>query len=425
MAWSDLPARTPSLELVRLVRGALTHLYDIAYLENHRLASLLDTGGKLDHLTRAQRLRRTLLDCLEALRPQGTEEIGLEASRAYAILTYRYVDGMAMEDIAARRALSERQAYRELERGLEAIATLLEERIGTLRDVADHVLSPGGGAPADQLQVVRVEVARLGQSVRTEAFAPAEVVQGVLAMLAPVLVQVGGRVEVTSPANWPLVVADRVMFRQAMLNLLTYASRVFAPGAVRVTAVEDGGMLTIVVAGGLGSPTGHVHARSEDDAIRLGVARSLVEAQGGQFETQPREGDWLARIRFRIAARQTILVVDDNQDLIALFQRYVAGRDLTVIGTHDSRQAGELAAERQPALITVDVMMPSLDGWDLLQRLKATPLTAHIPVIVCSVLHEPELARGMGASDYLTKPVQQADLLAVLARHLARPTPAT
>lgn len=425
MAWSNTPDRSPSPELVRLVRNALTHLYDAAYLENHRLASLLDIGGKLDHLTRAQRLRRTLIDCLEALRPPGSEEIGLEASRAYAILTYRYVDGMAMEDIAARRALSERQAYRELERGLEAIAALLQERIGEPAEAVDPLLSPDAGSPADQLQVAQVEVARLRQTVCAEAFAPGEVVQGALTMLAPVLDQIGGRVEVMSPTTWPLIVADRVMFRQAVLNLLTYASRLSVLGGVRVTAAEDEGRLTIAVAGGSNPVDGRARATSEDDAIRLGVARSLVEAQGGQFETGPGDGDWVARIRFRTAAHQTILVVDDNQDLIALFRRYVAGRDVTVIGAKESVRACQLAAELQPALITVDVMMPSLDGWDLLQRLKATPETARIPVVVCSVLHEPELARGMGASDYLTKPVQQADLLAVLARHLARPILAT
>jgi CheY-like chemotaxis protein len=98
---------------------------------------------------------------------------------------------------------------------------------------------------------------------------------------------------------------------------------------------------------------------------------------------------------------------------------------MAVVGAKDGAPALRLAAELQPRLITIDVMMPNLDGWEVLQRLKTTPETAHIPVVVCSVLHEPELALAMGASDYLTKPVQQADLLAVLERHLGRPTPAT
>jgi len=153
------------------------------------------------------------------------------------------------------------------------------------------------------------------------------------------------------------------------------------------------------------------------------VARALVEAQGGRLETDQASDSWTARLSFRIAARTTILVVDDNQDLIALFRRYVAGHDITVVGASESAQALRLAAELQPGLITIDVMMPGLDGWEILQQIKATPTISHIPVIVCSVLHEPELARSMGASDYLVKPVQQADFLAVLDRHLLRAAP--
>ena len=434
-AWEDVvvpsafsSSHAPSPELVRLTRNALSHLYDSAYLENHPLAALLETGGKLEHAPRAQRLRRLLLDCIEALRPQSAIGTGAEGSRAYAFLTYRYLDGMAMEEIAARRALSERQAYRELERGLEAVAALLNERIGELGTIVDPLPRVAEGPLADQVQVAQVEVARLRQTVRSEAIAPGEVFHGVLAMLAPILQELGVRCVVESAGSWPLIVADRVMFRQAILNLLTYASHVVAPGRLTMRAVaEEGGMLQITVIAD--SPpnweSGTSAEVSDNDPVRLGVARALVEAQGGRLATQAGAGRWSARIWCRTAARRTILVVDDNQDLIALFQRFVAGHDITVIGANESTQALHLAAELRPELITVDVMMPSLDGWDVLQRLKATPATASIPVVVCSVLHEPELARGMGASDYLTKPVQQADLLAVLGRHLGRPRLAT
>ena len=435
MEWEDVvvvssafpPSHTPSPELVRLTRNALTHLYDSAYLENHPLAAWLDLGGKLDHTPRAQRLRRLLLDCIEALRPQSVTGLGAEGSRAYAILTYRYVDGMAMEEIAARRALSERQAYRELERGLEAVAALLHERVGELGPAVDPL--PRAEEPlADQVQVAQVEVARLRQTVRAESLAPGEVFDGVLAMLAPILRELEVRCLVESAGTWPAIVADRVMFRQAILNLLTYASHVVAPGGLSVSAVADASELLQITV--IEEPDPHRESATSAEAaggdpVRLGVARALVEAQGGRLETRTEPGRWSARVWCRTAPRRTILVVDDNQDLIALFQRFVAGHDVTVIGANESIQALRLAAELRPELITVDVMMPNLDGWDVLQRLKATLATASIPVVVCSVLHEPELARGMGASDYLIKPVQQADLLAVLGRHLGRPSLAT
>lgn len=217
------------------------------------------------------------------------------------------------------------------------------------------------------------------------------------------------------------------MLRQAILNLLTYATRLLAPGQLSVAATVEDGMLKIGVTQGA-TPSGpriDPQSASENDRVPLSVAQALVEAQGGRLETGSVGGCWSARISFRTATRQTILVVDDNQDLIALFQRYVAGHDIAVVGAKDSAEAVGLASGLHPELITVDVMMPSLDGWEVLQRLKSTPETAAIPVVVCSVLHEPELALSMGASGYLTKPVQQADLLAVLRRHLARPVLAT
>ncbi len=186
----------PSSELVRLTRNALSHLYDAAYLENHALAVASSATAKLDHVTRAQRLRRLLLDCVESLRPQQHDGSVPEAARAYAILTYRYIDGMTMEDIAAKRALSERQAYRELERGLEAVAALVQEHVGdTGLGVA---LAPSSGieTPDNQLHLAQVEVARLRQTVCAESLNPRDVFEGVLRMLVGLREQAAVEIEI-------------------------------------------------------------------------------------------------------------------------------------------------------------------------------------------------------------------------------------
>ena len=73
-----------------------------------------------------------------------------------------------------------------------------------------------------------------------------------------------------------------------------------------------------------------------------------------------------------------------------------------------------LARAQQPGIITIDLMMPGRDGWELLQALRAQPETVTIPVIVCSVLDEPELARSLGAQGCLKKPAGQVDLLQAL-----------
>ena len=79
------------------VRAALLHLYDNAFLQSHPLTVAWATGSSGDRLTQAQDLRRTLLDCIERLRPHATAPG--DAARVYAVLTYRCIDGLTIEEI--------------------------------------------------------------------------------------------------------------------------------------------------------------------------------------------------------------------------------------------------------------------------------------------------------------------------------------
>ena len=90
--------------------------------------------------------------------------------------------------------------------------------------------------------------------------------------------------------------------------------------------------------------------------------------------------------------------------------------EVQVIGVHEPDQVLSLARQLQPQAITLDVMMPTIDGWEVLQMLQTDPETQHIPVIVCSVWDEPELASSLGAAGFLKKPITQKDLLSALAR---------
>jgi CheY-like chemotaxis protein len=99
-----------------------------------------------------------------------------------------------------------------------------------------------------------------------------------------------------------------------------------------------------------------------------------------------------------------------------MFRRYLSQTNLKVVGVKEPEQVLPLARQLHPQVITLDVMMPSMDGWEILQTLQTDPETRHIPVIVCSVWDEPELAFSLGAADFLKKPITQKDLLAALIR---------
>ena len=411
-------------ELAHLVRGALTHLYDYAYLENHPLAALVDSERNLDGVTRAQKLRRLLLDCIEEIKPQRVADLA-EADRVHAVLVYRYVDGLAMANVAAKRGLGVRQAYRALQQGINAIAGLLCDRLGRpdAQEISGPILQI---ASTDRVQLAQAEVARLQQAVGTEPLQVYDILQSVLGLLDPLRERIGIRIVISDAETWPTVIADRVMLRQVLLNLFTHAMSYLVQGDLLVSALPGPRHVQIEIreSAGVSRKLPLASLPTEEVDVGLQVAQGLVEAQGGWLTTLLHEGRWQAQIVLPATLLETILVIDDNADLVSLWQRYLAGHRVRVVGTTNAEEGLRLAVELQPRVITLDVMMPNQDGWEALQRLKRSASTRHIPVIVCSVLNEPQLAEAIGASGYLTKPVAQVDLLNMLARWLGPLQPA-
>lgn len=117
---------------------------------------------------------------------------------------------------------------------------------------------------------------------------------------------------------------------------------------------------------------------------------------------------------------KTILIIDDDGDTISLYQRYLQGQDYVLQVAQSGDQAQALIAGGVPDLILLDVLMPREDGWDILQRLRAAPETASIPVVICSVLSQSRLALALGAVEVLGKPLDQAALLRTVQRLLSR-----
>jgi CheY-like chemotaxis protein len=113
--------------------------------------------------------------------------------------------------------------------------------------------------------------------------------------------------------------------------------------------------------------------------------------------------------------QHTVLVIDDNEDILTLFHRYLSLHHYQVVTASSAAEALSLAQQLQPFAITLDLMMPDQDGWDLLQTFLNHPGISATPIIVCSVLRQKELALSLGATAFLEKPVSEEALLAVLA----------
>ena len=151
------------------------------------------------------------------------------------------------------------------------------------------------------------------------------------------------------------------------------------------------------------------------------MARQLLHLLDGQLEIESAQDirrPFGLVLSLRVIEHVPVLVVDDNADTLQLFQRYLAGTRYLFMGTRDPLDALRLAETNRPRVILLDVMLPGMDGWQVLQRLLHAPSTQKTPVIVCSILPEEQLALAMGAARYLRKPVSQTDLLAALDQEM-------
>ncbi len=121
-----------------------------------------------------------------------------------------------------------------------------------------------------------------------------------------------------------------------------------------------------------------------------------------------------------LVRRQKILVVEDDRDLALLLRRQLESEGYQVLLAGTGEDALWLAREAQPQLITLDIMLPDVDGFVVLQQLKSNPLTSGVPVVIVSVLAESEKGFALGAVDYIVKPFVERELLDIVHRVLSR-----
>ena len=98
-------------------------------------------------------------------------------------------------------------------------------------------------------------------------------------------------------------------------------------------------------------------------------------------------------------------------------RRFLGREGFDVVTAENGAEALAAARAQRPSVITLDVLMPDMDGWSVLQELKADPELAGIPVIMVTIVDEKHKGIALGASDYLNKPIDRGRLAAILARH--------
>jgi signal transduction histidine kinase/CheY-like chemotaxis protein len=297
----------------------------------------------------------------------------------------------------------------------------------------------------DVLDLAKIEAGRL--DIKTESLPLAEVVTETVAGIRPLAAGNDLELRVEVP---PLTIqADRIRFRQILYNLLSNAIK-FTPGhgRIEITAGAAGPDVWITVAdSGVGidpadlnrvfeqfQQVGDATARHAGTGLGLALTKRLVEAQAGSVtvESEPGRG---SRFTVRLPAGQPagaapatgplepgpvrggILVIEDDAAAAQLLRTYLeeAGYPVTVATNGHS---GLLRAQHcAPQAILLDLMLPGLDGWEVLRQLKQDDQLRDIPVVIVTVVDEREVGLAVGAIDYLIKPLDRETLLSRLARH--------
>ena len=112
-----------------------------------------------------------------------------------------------------------------------------------------------------------------------------------------------------------------------------------------------------------------------------------------------------------------VLVIDDDDNAQDMMRKFLEKQNVSILQAKSGEDGLKLAAEHLPDVITLDVMMPEMDGWEVLAALQANDITKNIPVIMLTMADEPDIGYSLGATDYLTKPVNWEELSTVLNRH--------
>jgi PAS domain S-box-containing protein len=245
----------------------------------------------------------------------------------------------------------------------------------------------------------------------------------------------------------PMVRADAMRIRQVLINFLSNAAKFTDEGDITVKATleeqEEGQKSVMICVTDTGpgiaqedqaklfQPFSQVDAsltrKVGGSGLGLSICHHLIQMHNGQIgvDSAPDKGSMfyfsipIAQNKSQMEgldSNRVILAIDDDPKIIKLYERYLKPKGYHVIGLSNPAKAKERAEELKPFAITLDIMMPGFDGWQVLTDLKSSSETREIPVIVCSIVEDEEKGFSLGAADYLVKPILEEDLLASLDR---------
>jgi len=305
------------------------------------------------------------------------------------------------------------------------------------------------------LDLSKIEAGKM--ELYLETFDVAALVRDIAAVIQPLAAKNANRLEVRCPDEVGPMRADLTKVRQALFNLLSNACKFTDRGTISLVvgreATEGQDWMVFSVSDtGIGMTPEQLarlfEAFSQADAattrkyggtgLGLALSRRLCRMMGGDVTVESEAGrgsTFSIRLPAHVAEAAeepvapapladhlppgvgTVLVIDDEATVRDLMQRFLIKEGFRVVTAASGEEGLRWARELRPDAITLDVMMPGMDGWAVLSALKADSEVADIPVIMLTIVDDKNLGYALGASDYLTKPIDRERLVTVLKQH--------
>lgn len=396
--------------MVRLedaLRDTLSSLYDPSYEPDPLLYEALGC----DPQDGAEAVQSALVRRIRDLEPSPDIPAGARVARLHKILWLRYVQQQTQEMVAEELAITPRHLRREQQGAIAVLAQRIWRDYVAQRPEADDLDAEwsgaieGDGALDEWLSQIKQEVACLRREAAGFAAPVGEALTRVSAITRGLASRHGVtvRVEEASPNLTALI--HPTALHQVLVAGITEMVRLPSLETVSLRAIAQGDRVTITIAG-------DAPGRSSDDHL----VRELLAAHDGSLEVRTFANRVEMCIKLPSATSVSVLVIDDNEDLVHFYRRYTSGTRYSITHLSEGSAVLETVEETKPDIIVLDVMLPDVDGWELLSHLHEYPASRAIPVIVCSVVREEELALALGAFSYLPKPVRRQQLLDALGR---------
>ena len=329
--------------------------------------------------------------------------------------------------------------------GQEDFAPDLEK----IRGAAKHLLS----LINDILDLSKIEAGKM--DVFAEEFDVKTMLSEVQSIVQTLLEKHGNVFELNVDANVGVMYSDQIKVRQTLFNLLSNAAKFTRDGRVslsvrRLTSKRSEWLEFKVADTGIGMTPEQLgklfQAFQQADAsttrnyggtgLGLAITRHFCRMLGGDVNVDSRIGEgstFMVTLPAHLELHEddappapagegqpecgTILVIDDEREVHDLLDRELGANGYRIVHANGGREGIKIAKDLRPDAITLDVIMPEMDGWAVLRALKTEPSTRDIPVILLTILGDRDMGYALGAAEYLTKPIDTAALIEALERY--------